>query len=117
MEHIMAKLTTRKGTSEHKVVSRDLWIAARKIFLVEEKKFFRLHDILKAKRRALPWVKVEKEYVFDGPDGKETLADLFAGNSQLVVYHFMFDPNDDEGCAHCSFWNDHFDSVNLHLGQ
>lgn len=113
----MAKLTTRNGTSEHKVVSRDAWIAARKKFLVEEKKFFRLHDRLKEKRRALPWFHVDKEYIFDGPDGKETLADLFAGRSQLVVYHFMFDPNDDEGCAHCAFWSDHFDSLSHHIGQ
>lgn len=113
----MTKLTTRSGSQPHKVVSREAWIGARKALLAEEKKLFKLHDRLKAKRRALPWVKVEKDYVFAGPDGKESLAELFDGKSQLVVYHFMFDPESDEGCAHCSFWADHFDSVNVHLGQ
>ena len=113
----MAKLTTRTGTSEHKVVSRAEWDKARIAFLKEEKKFFRLHDEMKRKRRALPWVEVDKEYVFDGPDGKETLADLFAGNRQLIVYHFMFDPAETEGCPHCSFWADHYDGVNHHIGQ
>ena len=98
------------------VVSAEKWLSARKALLREEKKFFRLHDRLKEKRRALPWVRVEKDYLFDGPNGKETLSELFAGKSQLVVYHFMFDPTEDEGCAHCSFWADHFDSVNHHLG-
>ena len=77
----------------------------------------RLHDQLKAKRRALPWTRVEKKYVFDGPDGPETLAQLFAGKRQLLVYHFMFDPGDAEGCPHCSFWADHFDGAGLHLPQ
>jgi len=113
----MAKLTTRNGTSEHKVVSRDEWNRARKALLVAEKKLFRLHDKLKEQRRALPWVKIDKQYRFDGPNGQETLADLFAGKRQLLVYHFMFDPDEDEGCAHCSFWADHSDSVNVHLGQ
>jgi len=113
----MATLTTRNGTSEHRVVSRAEWTKARVAFLKEEKEFFRQHDRLKEKRRALPWVKVEKEYVFDGPDGRETLADLFAGRSQLIVYHFMFDPAEREGCPHCSFWADHYDSLRWHLGQ
>jgi predicted dithiol-disulfide oxidoreductase (DUF899 family) len=68
-------------------------------------------------RRALPWVKIEKDYVFDGPNGKETLADLFAGKSQLLVYHFMFGPGWGDGCPHCSFWADHYDSVGAHIGQ
>jgi predicted dithiol-disulfide oxidoreductase (DUF899 family) len=68
-------------------------------------------------RRKLPWVKIEKEYVFDGPTGKVTLADLFGGKSQLIIYHFMFGPGWGEGCEHCSFWADHFDSVNIHIGQ
>lgn len=99
------------------MVSPKEWLAARKALLVEEKKFTRLHDRLKQKRRSLPWTKVEKNYVFDGPDGKETLADLFAGKKQLIVYHFMFAPEDAEGCAHCSFWADHFDSLAFHLPQ
>jgi predicted dithiol-disulfide oxidoreductase (DUF899 family) len=72
---------------------------------------------LKRQRRSLPWVKVDKEYVFDGPNGRETLAQLSGTKSQLVVYHFMFAPDWDEGCPHCSFWADHFDAANLHLGQ
>ena len=99
------------------VVSAAKWLTARKALLKEEKKLFRLHDRLKEKRRALPWVRVEPDYVFDGPNGRETLGGLFAGQSQLVVYHFMFDPAEAEGCAHCSFWADHFDSLRHHLGQ
>ena len=113
----MAKLTTRTGAQEHKVVSPKEWLTARKALLVEEKKFTRLHDRLKQKRRALPWENVEQEYVFDGPDGKETLAELFAGKRQLIVYHFMFGPDWSEGCPHCSFWADHFDGPDLHLTQ
>src|SRR5271170_8050239 len=113
----MAKLTTRTGTKDHKVVSPKEWLAARKELLVEQKKFMRLHDRLKKRRRALPWTRVGKDYVFDGPDGKETLAELFAGKSQLVIYHFMFGPGDGEGCPHCSFWADHFDSAGIHLPQ
>ena len=113
----MAKPKTMGGTKEHQVVSRKEWLAARKALLVKEKKFTRLYDQLKRQRRNLPWVKVEKEYVFEGPEGRETLAELFAGKSQLIVYHFMFGPGWKEGCPHCSFWADHYDSVNLHLGQ
>lgn len=113
----MAKLTTRTGTREHKVVSPGKWLAARRELLGEEKRFMRLHDRLKKRRRALPWTKVEKAYVFDGRDGKETLLDLFAGRRQLLIYHFMFAPGDREGCPHCSFWADHFDGAALHLAQ
>ena len=113
----MATLTTRNGPEEHKVVSPKAWLAARKALLVEEKKFTRLHDRLKARRRALPWTQVEKEYVFDGPEGKETLRGLFAGKRQLIVYHFMFGPDWREGCPHCSFWADHFDGPGPHLAQ
>jgi predicted dithiol-disulfide oxidoreductase (DUF899 family) len=112
----MVKLVTRSGSRPHKVVSRAAWLTARKKFLVEEKKFFRAHDKLKEKRRALPWVKVDQDYVFEGPNGPESLSDLFAGKRQLLVYHFMFDPTEDLGCAHCSFWADHYDSAALHLG-
>ena len=111
----MAKLKTFNGTKEHKVVSEKQWIAARKKFLAEEKKFTRLRDQLNAKRRALPWIRMMKPYVFAGPDGKETLADLFAGKSQLVVYHFMFGPGWGDGCPHCSFWADHYDGIVAHL--
>jgi predicted dithiol-disulfide oxidoreductase (DUF899 family) len=111
----MTKLETAHGVKEQKVVSQEEWLAARKALLSEEKKFSRLRDQLTQQRQNLPWVKIDKEYAFEGPDGEETLADLFDGKSQLIVYHFMFAPDDDEGCAHCSFWADHFDSVNLHL--
>jgi predicted dithiol-disulfide oxidoreductase (DUF899 family) len=87
----------------HKVVSRDEWIAGRKELLSKEKEQTRLRDQLSAERRALPWVKVEKEYVFDAPEGKVTLADLFDGRSQLVVKHFMLGPEWKEGCVGCSF--------------
>ena len=113
----MAKLKTVNGMKEHKVVTEKDWIAARKALLVKEKKFTRLRDQLNQQRRNLPWVKVDKEYVFDGPKGKETLAELFGSNSQLLVYHFMFSPVGKEACPHCSFWCDHYDATLLHLNQ
>src|SRR5687768_2496414 len=82
-----------------KVVSQTEWLAARKKHLKREKELTRLRDELLAERRELPWVKVEENYTFDGPDGKVTLADLFAGRSQLIVYHFMLGPGWEEGCA------------------
>ena len=99
----------------HKVVSRQEWIAARKALLTKEKESTRLRDQLSAERRRLPWVKVEKQYVFDGPDGKETLADLFDGRSQLFVKHFMFGPGWKEGCVGCSFEVDHIEGALVHL--
>jgi predicted dithiol-disulfide oxidoreductase (DUF899 family) len=113
----MPKINTVHGIEDRKVVSQEEWLAARKKFLVKEKKFSKLRDELNVQRRKLPWVKVEKKYIFDGPMGKVSLADLFCGKSQLIVYHFMFGPDWKEGCPHCSFWADHFDSVTLHLGQ
>ena len=113
----MPKIKTVHGTENRKVVSKREWLTARKKFLSEEKKFTRLRDKMNLQRRKLPWVKVEKEYVFEGPNGKVTLADLFRGQSQLLTYHFMFGPGWGEGCEHCSFWADHFDSVNIHIGQ
>jgi predicted dithiol-disulfide oxidoreductase (DUF899 family) len=101
----------------HKTVSRDQWLAARRALLAEEKAFTRARDELSRKRRDLPWVKVEKRYVFDGPRGKETLADLFGGNSQLIVYHFMLGPDWQEGCPSCSLLADHFDGMVIHLAQ
>jgi predicted dithiol-disulfide oxidoreductase (DUF899 family) len=102
---------------QHQVVSREDWLAARRRLLAKEKELTRLRDRLSAARRALPWVKVEKAYVFDGPDGKETLADLFDGRSQLLVYHFMFAPGWEQGCPSCSFLSDHIDGANWHLPQ
>jgi len=76
-----------------------------------------LRDELNRQRRSLPWVKVDQEYVFDGPDGPETLAELFCGRGQLIIYHFMFGPGWKEGCPHCSFWADHYDATRIHLAQ
>jgi predicted dithiol-disulfide oxidoreductase (DUF899 family) len=101
----------------HKIVSHDEWTAARKAYLVEEKAFSRARDALARKRRELPWERVEKRYVFDGPHGKETLADLFAGKSQLIVYHFMLGPGWEAGCPSCSYLADHFDGAVAHLAQ
>ena len=111
----MAATTTEKLTG--KVVSSAEWLAARKEFLAKEKEFTRLRDELSRKRRELPWEKVEKNYVFEGPDGKETLADLFNRRTQLIVYHFMFGPGWKEGCPSCSFLADSFDGASLHLAQ
>jgi predicted dithiol-disulfide oxidoreductase (DUF899 family) len=101
----------------HKIVSRQEWTEARKAFLDKEKEFTRARDRLSAERRALPWVKVDKAYVFDTPEGKKTLAELFDGRSQLIVYHFMLGPDWKEGCPSCSFLADHFDGANNHLAQ
>lgn len=98
-----------------RIVSREEWLTARKALLAKEKEFTRARDRLSAERRELPWVEVDKTYVFDGPDGRVTLADLFAGRSQLIVYHFMFGPGWEEGCPSCSFLADHFDGMIVHL--
>jgi len=100
---------------QHQIVSRDEWVAARKAHLAREKEFTRQRDALSAERRALPWVKIDKTYVFEDASGRRTLADLFGGNSQLVIYHFMFGPGATEGCPGCSFLADHFDGPNQHL--
>src|SRR5216110_413283 len=97
------------------VVSHNDWIAARQRFLKKEKEFTRLRDEISRERRELPRERVEKNYVFDGPNGKESLADLFDGRSQLIVYHFMLGPGWDEGCKSCSYLADHFDGANWHL--
>jgi predicted dithiol-disulfide oxidoreductase (DUF899 family) len=102
---------------QHRIVSQEVWLAARRELLSKEKEFTRRRDALSAARRELPWVSVEKDYVFDGPDGKETLADLFDGRSQLLVYHFMFGPDWEQGCPSCSFLSDHIDGANWHLPQ
>jgi len=101
----------------HPVVDPEQWVAARKALLEKEKEFTRARDALSAARRALPWEKVDAAYTFAGPNGPETLADLFDGRSQLIVYHFMFDPTWDEGCKSCSFMADHFDPAIVHLAQ
>jgi predicted dithiol-disulfide oxidoreductase (DUF899 family) len=101
----------------HQIVSKNEWITARKVLLKKEKEFTALRDQLSQQRRDLPWVAVDKEYVFDGPNGKETLSDLFDGRSQLIIYHFMYDPNWDVGCPSCSFWSDNFNGIVVHLNQ
>jgi predicted dithiol-disulfide oxidoreductase (DUF899 family) len=90
-------------------------MVARKEHLAKEKEFTRLRDELSQQRRELPWVKVDEEYIFDGPNGNETLADLFGGRSQLLIYHFMFGPDWEEGCPSCSFWVDNYDGIIQHL--
>src|SRR5260370_3378937 len=100
-----------------KVVSRDEWLAARKQLLAREKQLTRERDALAAERRQLPWVRVEKTYVFDSPGGRKSLAELFDGKSQLIVYHFMFGPEWNEGCPSCSFNMDHTDGALAHLAQ
>jgi predicted dithiol-disulfide oxidoreductase (DUF899 family) len=102
---------------QNKIVSKGEWLKARKALLAKEKEFTHQRDALSAARRDLPWVKVEKSYVFDGPSGKESLADLFGGKSQLIVYHFMLGPGWVQGCPSCSFLADHFDGANIHLAQ
>ena len=99
----------------HKIVSKEEWIEARKAHMAHEKEFTKARDALSEERRALPWVKVDKTYAFDGPNGKITLADLFKGKSQLVVQHVMFAPDWDEACKSCSFWADGFERMVPHL--
>jgi len=101
----------------HATVSRDEWLAARKALLAREKEFTKARDELSAARRGLPWVKVDKTYVFDGADGRQSLAELFAGRAQLIVYHFMFAPDWNAGCLHCSHWADNFNAVIVHLNH
>lgn len=105
----------KTSTTNHRVVSNEEWLEARKAFLAKEKEFTRQRDDISRLRRELPWERVEKQYVFDGPKGKESLADLFDGRSQLIVYHFMFGPEWSEGCPSCSFLCDHIDGAIAHL--
>ncbi|HEY9387845.1 MAG TPA: thioredoxin family protein [Nitrososphaeraceae archaeon] len=102
---------------DHKIVSKEEWVEARKALLKKEKEFTALRDQLSQRRRDLPWVAVNKEYVFEGQNGKQTLSELFDGRSQLIVYHFMFDPSWEEGCPNCSFWADNFNGIIVHLNQ
>jgi predicted dithiol-disulfide oxidoreductase (DUF899 family) len=101
----------------HEVVSREEWLKARLELLDKEKAQSRAHDRLMEQRRALPWVRIDKEYMFQTEDGPKSLSDLFEGRSQLIVYHFMFAPGWKEGCSGCSFVSDHIDGANLHLAH
>ncbi len=105
----------RAVKSEHQVVPQEEWIAARKTLLRKEKESTRLLSEISEQRRQLPWVKITKDYIFDSPEGKVKLADLFEGRHQLVIYHFMFGPDWQEGCPSCSFVSDHFDGTLPHL--
>ena len=102
---------------QNPVVSREEWLEARRAFLLKEKEATHLRDKLNAERMALPWVKVDKDYTFDTPDGPKSLADLFDGRSQLMVYHFMFGPEWEAGCPGCSFLADHLDGTLPHLNH
>jgi predicted dithiol-disulfide oxidoreductase (DUF899 family) len=101
----------------HQIVSHDEWIASRRRFLAKEKEFTRLRDELSRERRELPWERVEKPYVFEAEAGRQTLADLFGKRSQLIIYHFMYDPHWTIGCKSCSFWADNFNGIFPHLAQ
>ena len=103
------------STENHRIVSRDEWVAERKTLLAHEKELTRLRDRIARERRALPWVRIDKNYVFDAPEGRRTLAELFAGRRQLLVQHFMFAPGWEQGCPSCSFMADHSDGMNVHL--
>ncbi|HWX15563.1 MAG TPA: DUF899 family protein, partial [Chthoniobacterales bacterium] len=111
----MEPKTETKQTNHPEIVSEAEWLVASKDLLAREKEFTRQRDALSAARRQLPMVKIDKKYAFDGPNGKETLADLFDGRNQLIVYHFMFGPGWEEGCKSCSYLADHFDGANWHL--
>ncbi|MBV2186378.1 MAG: thioredoxin family protein [Rhizobium sp.] len=102
---------------EHSVVSREKWLEARRALLTKEKEMTRMRDRLNAERLALPWVEVDKDYVFNTPTGHKTLSELFDGRSQLVIYHFMFGPDWEAGCPGCSFLADHLDGAIVHLNN
>lgn len=106
-----------RNLDNHRIVSKDEWLAARSALLKKEKEFTLLRDKLGQQQRDMPWVLVDEEYLFDGPNGKQTLSDLFDERSQLIVYHFMYDPNWDAGCPSCSFWADNFNGIVVHLNQ
>ena len=105
------------STVNHPVLSNERWVAERKALLAHEKELTRLRDQIARERRALPWERIEKDYVFDAPEGRRSLADLFEGRRQLLVQHFMFGPGWEQGCPSCSFMADHTDGMTLHLAH
>jgi len=111
----MNAASTQQNVTNHPVVSQDRWIAERKKLLAREKELTRLRDEIARERRALPWERIEKNYAFDTPEGRRTLADLFEGRHQLMVQHFMFGPDWEQGCPSCSFMADHTDGMKIHL--
>jgi predicted dithiol-disulfide oxidoreductase (DUF899 family) len=110
-------MTATENTTAHPVVSRNRWVAERKTLLTREKELTRLQDQIAEQRRALPWVRIDKHYVFETPEGPRALADLFAGRRQLIVQHFMLGPGWAQGCPSCSYMADHTDGMNVHLSQ
>ena len=102
---------------DHSVVSKERWLEARKALLGREKELMHLHDRIAGERRALPWERIEKPYCFDAPEGRRSLAELFAGRRQLIVQHFMFAPGWEQGCPSCSFMADHIDGMTVHLAH
>jgi predicted dithiol-disulfide oxidoreductase (DUF899 family) len=108
---------SKPRTENHRVVSRDEWVAERKTLLAHEKELTRLRDRIAHERRALPWVRIDKNYVFDGPEGRRTLAELFEGRRQLLVQHFMLQPGQETGCKSCSYMADHTDGMSVHLAH
>ena len=106
--------SSRESTQDHRIVSGDEWIIERKALLARERELTRLRDQIAAERRALPWVRIDKDHLFDTLDGRRSLADLFDGRRQLLVQHFMFAPGWEQGCPNCSFMADHSDGMNMH---
>lgn len=113
----MSAAIAEVGIANHPVVSRQQWVAERRKLLAREKELTRLRDQIGRERRALPWVRIEKAYVFDAPEGRRPLADLFEGRRQLLVQHFMLGPGWEQGCPSCSFMADHTDGMNVHLAH
>src|SRR6185436_13109945 len=116
-ERTMNTAIVDPGAATRRIVSRDQWLAERKELLAREKELTRLADEIARKRRALPWVGIEKNYVFEAPEGRVSLADLFDGRRQLLVQHFMFVPGWEQGCKSCSYMADHNDCTTVHLAQ
>jgi predicted dithiol-disulfide oxidoreductase (DUF899 family) len=116
-EHIMNTTITEANTVNHPVVSSERWLSERKTLLAREKELTRLHDQIARERRALPWERVEKDYVFNTSEGRRTLSELFDGRRQLLVQHFMFGPGWEQGCPSCSFMADHTDGMSVHLAH
>jgi predicted dithiol-disulfide oxidoreductase (DUF899 family) len=113
----ISKPAAGKPETTHRTVSREQWLTERIALMAEEKELTRRHDALAAKVRELPWVKVDKAYTFDSPTGKKSLGDLFGDKSQLIIYHFMFDPTWSQGCKSCSFIADHYNPIVIHLAR
>jgi predicted dithiol-disulfide oxidoreductase (DUF899 family) len=113
----MSIATAERRTADHSIVSSERWLAERKALLAQEKELTQLHDRIAQARRALPWVRIEKDYVFDTAEGPRSLAELFDGRRQLLVQHFMLGPDWAQGCPSCSYMADHADGMNVHLAQ